>query len=103
MNNIVRKNVSNGIRTLLIKNVKVKGDQIKKATSDLDINYNTTRSIIRIYERECRIILKQGRRQPTTKATEEIKDTIKEMLEENRALTLLKLKDRILEEFDVNL
>ena len=94
INNIVRKNVSNDI--------KVEGDQIKKAASDLDMKYNTARSIIRIYEREGRIISKQRGWQPTTNVTEEIKDAIEEMLEENRALTLLKIMDRHLEEFDVN-
>jgi len=69
----------------------------------LNINYNTARSIIRIYERGGRIISKQGGWQSATKVTEEIKDAIEEMLEENGALTLLKLKDRILEKFDVNL
>jgi len=97
------KHASDEIRSLLIKKVKVEGHKIKKAASDLEINYSTARSIIKVYEKEERIISKPRGGHPATKVTEEIRNAVEEILEENKSQTLRTLKERIAEDFNVNL
>lgn len=80
--------INDNVRLLIIKKVEDDGETISKVSKDLQINYKTIYSIIKIYRESGRFLKNTVKGCPKNKITPEIGNFIEKMVEHNPSITL---------------
>ena len=89
-------------REILVKKCEIEGFNIRKAAILTNIEYETAKKIIQVYNKEKRIQKKKRGRAVNKKMTPDIEEFVESSIEINSQITPVQIERKINERFGVN-